>query len=84
LLTTEPLSQGAVEIIFRGAKGSNIQEKEREYNRLFANPLVPARRGFIDDIITPRTTRRIICEDLEMLATKKVTNPYKKHGNLPL
>jgi len=36
-------AKGAVEIIFRGSK--NIDEKEREYNRLFANPLVPAQRG---------------------------------------
>jgi propionyl-CoA carboxylase beta chain len=75
-------AKGAVEIIFRGA--SDIAEKETEYNRVFANPLPPARRGFIDDIIPPRATRRIICEDLEILKTKQLSNPWKKHGNIPL
>lgn len=75
-------AKGAVEIIFRGS--DNLQEKEREYNKVFANPLTTAKRGFIDDLIQPRTTRRIICEDLEFLRNKKKSNPYKKHGNIPL
>jgi len=48
--------QGAVEIIFRGH--SDIAEKEKEYNIRFANPLPPANRGFIDDIIQPRHSRK--------------------------
>lgn len=40
--------------------------------------------GFVDDIIEPRTTRRRICRDLDMLATKQLKNPPKKHGNIPL
>jgi propionyl-CoA carboxylase beta chain len=40
--------------------------------------------GYIDDVIDPCTTRQRICEDLEMLATKKLTNPTRKHGNIPL
>ncbi|EFA74594.1 propionyl-CoA carboxylase [Heterostelium album PN500] len=75
-------SKGAVEIIFRG-KG-DIAEQEKIYNDKFANPLPAARRGFIDGIIIPRETRRIICEDLEMLKDKKLSNPSKKHGNIPL
>jgi len=75
-------SKGAVEIIFRG-KG-DIAEQEKIYNDKFANPLPAARRGFIDDIIPPRLTRQIICEDLEMLKSKKLSNPAKKHGNIPL
>eukprot|EP01121_Diplochlamys_sp_Union-15-3_P008373 TRINITY_DN2221_c0_g1_i8.p1 TRINITY_DN2221_c0_g1~~TRINITY_DN2221_c0_g1_i8.p1 ORF type:complete len:344 (+),score=57.33 TRINITY_DN2221_c0_g1_i8:443-1474(+) len=75
-------AKGAVEIIFRGV--DNISEKEDEYNRLFATPLPAAQRGFIDDIIKPRETRRIICQDLEMLRTKEQSNPKKKHGNIPL
>ncbi|KAF2075788.1 hypothetical protein CYY_002921 [Polysphondylium violaceum] len=75
-------SKGAVEIIFRG-KG-DIAEQEKIYNDKFANPLPAARRGFIDDIIPPRLTRQIICEDLEMLKSKKLSNPPKKHCNVPL
>ena len=45
---------------------------------------VAAQRGFVDDIIEPVHTRRHICEDLDMLATKDIKNPWKKHGNIPL
>jgi len=40
--------------------------------------------GFVDDVILPSTTRRRICEDLELLRNKKQTNPWKKHANIPL
>lgn len=40
--------------------------------------------GFVDDIIEPRATRRRICEDLNILASKIQSNPWKKHGNIPL
>lgn len=50
----------------------------------FGNPLPAAVRGFVDDVIEPRTTRRRLCEDLNVLAAKKMTNPWKKHGNIPL
>ena len=54
------------------------------YEAAFATPLVAAQRGFVDEIIEPAVTRRRICEDLDVLATKCVTNPTKKHGNSPL
>eukprot|EP01130_Rhizamoeba_saxonica_P009347 TRINITY_DN3794_c0_g1_i1.p1 TRINITY_DN3794_c0_g1~~TRINITY_DN3794_c0_g1_i1.p1 ORF type:complete len:539 (+),score=119.27 TRINITY_DN3794_c0_g1_i1:238-1854(+) len=75
-------SKGAVEIIFKGDE--NKAEREEEYIKKFYSPLPPAREGFIDDIINPRDTRRIIMEDLELLRTKKQKNPWKKHGNIPL
>ena len=74
-------AKGAVEIIFRG---KNVEEETQKYERKFANPLVAAQRGFIDAIIVPRETRRLICEDLELLKTKEVQRPWKKHGNIPL
>lgn len=40
--------------------------------------------GFIDDVIEPRCTRRLICQDLDKLANKQQKNPSKKHGNIPL
>jgi propionyl-CoA carboxylase beta chain len=75
-------AKGAVSILFRGAK--DIQKKEMEYLDLFGNPFPAAVRGFVDDIIEPRTTRRRVCQDLDTLQTKKLTNPWKKHGNIPL
>jgi propionyl-CoA carboxylase beta chain len=74
-------AKGAVEIIFRG---KDVEKHEAEYVRKFANPLVAAERGFVDDVIEPRTTRRRICEDLEFLESKKIEDPWRKHSNIPL
>lgn len=75
-------AKGAVEIIFRKEKDRVAAEKE--YIEKFANPLPAAQRGFIDDIIVPRTTRSKIIEDLKMLRGKQLENPPKKHANIPL
>uniref|UniRef100_A0A3Q2PSU4 Propionyl-CoA carboxylase beta chain, mitochondrial n=1 Tax=Fundulus heteroclitus TaxID=8078 RepID=A0A3Q2PSU4_FUNHE len=75
-------AKGAVQIIFRGKE--NQAEAEAEYVEKFANPFPAAVRGFVDDIIEPSTTRRKICSDLEVLASKKQVNPWKKHANIPL
>ncbi|OMJ17948.1 Propionyl-CoA carboxylase beta chain, mitochondrial [Smittium culicis] len=77
-------AKGAVEIIFRNKSGSSKEEAEAEYIDKFANPLPAATRGFLDDIILPSTTRQRIAEDLEILSTKKLVNPWRKHSNMPL
>ena len=59
-------------------------EKEEEYRKLFANPYQAAKYGYIDDVIEPRNTRFRIIRALQMIATKKLSNPPKKHGNIPL
>jgi len=74
-------SKGAVSIIFRG-HGS--EEQEKEYVEKFSNPFPAAARGYVDDIINPSETRKRICMDLKMLASKKLSNPEKKHANMPL
>merc|ERR1719319_1009790 len=74
-------SKGAVSIIFRG-KGSAAMEEE--YVDKFANPFPAAVRGYVDDIIEPSTTRKRICRDLDLLASKKSQTPWKKHANMPL
>ncbi|WP_300933467.1 carboxyl transferase domain-containing protein, partial [uncultured Duncaniella sp.] len=51
---------------------------------LFCNPYNAARYGYIDDVIEPRNTRFRVIRALQQLATKKVVNPAKKHGNIPL
>ncbi|MBR6947522.1 MAG: methylmalonyl-CoA carboxyltransferase, partial [Muribaculaceae bacterium] len=55
-----------------------------EYNNLFCTPYNAARYGYIDDVIEPRNTRFRVIRALEVLRTKKLTNPAKKHGNIPL
>ena len=78
--------KGAVEIIFREHKSDpeKIKELTENYRARFANPLVAARLGFIDDIIEPSTTRARIGRDLVELRGKRLANPPKKHGNIPL
>ncbi|GAV04648.1 hypothetical protein RvY_14905 [Ramazzottius varieornatus] len=75
-------AKGAVAILHRGAK--DLTEVEEDYVKAFSNPFPAAVRGFVDDIIEPRTTRYRISRDLDLLQTKKLKNPYKKHGNIPL
>ncbi|XP_054168571.1 propionyl-CoA carboxylase beta chain, mitochondrial-like [Oppia nitens] len=75
-------AKGAVSILYRGK--TDTQHYEQQYIEKFGNPFPAAVRGFVDDIIEPRTTRMRICRDLNLLRTKKVENPYKKHGNIPL
>ncbi len=78
--------KGAVEIIFRKDIGDEkkIEQRTEEYRRRFANPFVAGALGFIDDVIMPHGTRYRICRALRMLANKKLENPWKKHGNIPL
>ncbi len=78
--------KGAVEIIFRDEKNDpeKIAAREAEYREKFANPFVAARRGYVDDVIMPHATRKRICRSLAMLEDKKLENPWRKHGNIPL
>jgi propionyl-CoA carboxylase beta chain len=82
--------EGAVNIIYRrelaGAKDveSLRQQKVDEFREKFANPYIAAERGFIDEIIEPKYTRKKLITALRMLDTKRDKNPPKKHGNMPL
>jgi acetyl-CoA/propionyl-CoA carboxylase carboxyl transferase subunit len=60
------------------------QELVEEYREEFANPYTVAERGYVDDVIEPRDTRSRLVDDLEMLRSKRATNPQRKHGNIPL
>ncbi len=81
---------GAVEVIFAKEVAAAEDpakaqfDKEEEYKKAFANPYNAAQYGYIDDIIEPRNTRFRIIRALQQLQTKKLTNPAKKHDNLPL
>ncbi|MBI1385848.1 MAG: methylmalonyl-CoA carboxyltransferase [Rhizobiales bacterium] len=79
-------AKGAVEILYRSELGDEekIARRIKEYQDRFANPFVAAERGYIDEVILPRNTRRRICRALNMLRGKTVENPWKKHDNIPL
>jgi acetyl-CoA carboxylase carboxyltransferase component len=82
--------QGAVNIIFRKeldqADDAEVKRAEliEEYTERFANPYIAAERGYVDDVIDPRDTRRVLISSLEMLRTKREQTPSRKHGNVPL
>ena len=82
--------QGAVEIIYRkqiaqaDAPVAANAEFVESYRDRFANPYVAAEHGYVDDVIRPSETRRVLIDALEMLQNKVVLNPKKKHGNVPL
>ncbi|MDG1826967.1 MAG: acyl-CoA carboxylase subunit beta [Henriciella sp.] len=79
-------AKGAVEIIFRKDLGDaeKIAEHTKSYEDNFANPYVAAKKGYIDDIIMPHSTRRRVAKALRTLRGKEMSNPWKKHDNIPL
>ncbi len=83
-------AKGASEIIFKKeiAEAENseqkLAEKEKEYAEKFATPFEATRRGFIDEVISPRETRRKLLKTFALLENKKVVLPVRKHGNIPL
>jgi propionyl-CoA carboxylase beta chain len=83
-------AKGASEIIFKREIESSpdpvakLLEKEREYTDTFANPYRAASRGFIDEVIHPKETRRKLIKAYAMLENKDVLRPRRKHGNVPL
>jgi propionyl-CoA carboxylase beta chain len=79
-------AKGAVEIIFRADMNNPeaLAAREAEYKQRFANPFVAANLGYIDDVILPHGTRRRMVRALKSLKHKQLTNPWKKHDNIPL
>ena len=83
-------AKGASEIIFKKEiaeaedPAAKLLEKEKEYANLFANPYTAAERGFIDEVIEPRDTRKKLIKSFAMLENKVHKRPRRKHGNIPL
>ncbi|WP_074409235.1 acyl-CoA carboxylase subunit beta [Aquimarina megaterium] len=83
-------AKGASEIIFRKEikaaddPAAKLAEKEAEYAEKFANPYRAAQRGFVDEVILPKNTRRKLIKGFSMLENKIVERPDRKHGNIPL
>ena len=77
-------AKGATEIIHRGKAPEEIARLTKEYETRFANPFVAAEKGFIDEVIMPHSTRRRVARAFASLRGKKLTNPWKKHDNIPL
>jgi acetyl-CoA carboxylase carboxyltransferase component len=82
--------QGAVEIVYRrelaeaADPAARRAELVEEYTERYANPYVAAERGYVDDVIDPTETRRVLVRSLRMLASKREELPRRKHGNVPL
>jgi acetyl-CoA carboxylase carboxyltransferase component len=82
--------QGAVEILYRrelaGAEDPAGRRTELvdEYTERFANPYLAAERGYVDDVIDPADTRKVLSRSLDLLRSKREDLPKRKHGNVPL
>ena len=82
--------EGAVNILYKreletAADPAAVRaERVAEFREKFANPYIAASRGFVDEVIRPRETRRKLIAALQRLENKRVKNPLKKHGNIPL
>ncbi|MGY3439183.1 MULTISPECIES: acyl-CoA carboxylase subunit beta [unclassified Marinovum] len=79
-------AKGATEILYRSELGDpeKIAKRTADYETRFANPFVAAERGFIDEVIMPHSTRKRVSRAFAALRGKKLTNPWKKHDNIPL
>jgi len=83
-------AEGAVNILYKREMekaedpAAARAQKIDEYKTKFANPYIAAERGYVDEIIEPRFTRRKVITTLAMLRNKRDKNPPKKHGNIPL
>jgi propionyl-CoA carboxylase beta chain len=79
-------AKGAVEILYRSELGDTdkIAERTKNYETRFANPFVAAEKGFIDEVITPHSTRKRVARAFAALRGKQIENPWKKHDNIPL
>jgi propionyl-CoA carboxylase beta chain len=82
--------EGAVSILYKNELKTAAdvakfrEEKVEEFRAKFASPYIAARRGFIDEVIEPRVTRKKLITGLHMLENKRDANPPRKHGNIPL
>ncbi len=82
--------QGAVEIVYRrdlaeaGDPVARRAELVEEYTERYATPYIAAERGYVDDVISPADTRKVLVRALRMLASKREGLPHRKHGNVPL
>jgi propionyl-CoA carboxylase beta chain len=83
-------SRGAAEVVYKNEiKKSDdpdavLAKRMEEYRETYLNPFVAAERGYIDDVIFPRNTRHRLIRTLQFLENKKVAQPDRKHGNIPL
>lgn len=77
-------AKGATEIIHRGKSADEIAALTKEYEDRFANPFVAAEKGFVDEVIMPHSTRKRVARAFASLRGKKLSNPWKKHDNIPL
>ena len=79
-------AKGAVEIIYRSQSlnQDKIKKKTEQYEERFANPFIAAEKGYIDEVIMPRSSRKRLIRTFKSLKGKNINNPWKKHDNIPL
>ena len=82
-------AEGAANIVFKKEinaaddPSAKRLEKIDEYRKEFANPYKAAERGYVDRVIMPEETRKVLCSALDGIESKRETRPAKKHGVIP-
>ncbi len=85
--------EGAINILYRKEiaeaekKGNTAAVRAQlveKYRDTFANPYKAAELGYVDEVIVPEETRRVLIRSLRALAGKRERPPARKHGNIPL
>lgn len=76
--------QAAVDILFRGATEEESHKHKQEYSSIFCNPFIAAEKGYIDEVIDPADTRKVLYKHLKMLKNRRAAIISRKHGNIPL
>jgi acetyl-CoA carboxylase carboxyltransferase component len=77
-------AEGAVQVLHRREDPSTQARLIEEYRERHLNPWAAAERGFVDEVIDPADTRRVVAQAFDMLASKRERLPARKHGNGPL
>ena len=83
---------GAVQILYgkqlkampEEQRAAFLAEKEAAYEAEMMNPDMALREGYIDRILSPEDTRRVLCADLKELSRGLRRRKSRKHGNIPL
>lgn len=83
--------EAAVQVLYKQeiaeSKGPALEARAKlaeEYAAHVADGVAAAQAGMIDDVCDPKETRKLVIAAIEMLSSKRDSNPPKKHGNLPL
>ena len=83
--------EAAIQVMWKdqikASQGDAVKAREElaaKYEAEVADGVCAAAAGLVDDVIDPADSRKMVIAALELLSSKRDSNPPKKHGNMPL